>query len=191
MSRKPSPIAAAASPWFSVSAGSYSGPKSVTISDTTPGASIYYTMDGTAPNASSPQSNGPINVSGTVTIKATAIAPGYLQSPVVTAAYTITSAPTDVITTVAGNGIYGFSGAGGPATSAELGSPFGTAFDSAGNFYVSDVANNVVWKVTAKTGLISIVAGNGTQGYSGDNGPATSAQLYWPRKIALDGGGNL
>ena len=82
-----------------------------------------------------------------------------------------------VITTVAGNGTTGFSGDNGPATSAGLG-PSGIAVDSAGNLYIADYANNRIRKVS--NGVITTVAGNGTQGFSGDNGPATSAQLYVP-----------
>ena len=80
-----------------------------------------------------------------------------------------------MITTVAGNGTPGFSGDNGPATSAQLNDPYGVAVDSAGNLYIADTDNNRIRKVS--NGVITTVAGNGTPGYSGDNGPATSAQL--------------
>jgi sugar lactone lactonase YvrE len=95
-----------------------------------------------------------------------------------------------VITTVAGDGIYGYSGDGGPAISAQLTLPEGVAVDGAGNLYIADYGNQRVRKVSA-SGVISTVAGNGTQGYSGDGGPATSARLYDPEGLAVDADGNL
>jgi sugar lactone lactonase YvrE len=94
-----------------------------------------------------------------------------------------------VITTVAGNGTQSFSGDNGPATSAQLHGPDGIAVDSIGNLYVADYSNHRIRKVTS--GVITTVAGNGTQGFSGDNGPATSAQLNGPVGIAVDFTGNL
>ena len=94
-----------------------------------------------------------------------------------------------VITTVVGNGSVGFSGDNGPAASAELNTPFGLALDSAGDLYIADFLNYRVRKVS--NGVITTVAGNGTQGYSGDGGPATSAQLGGPEGIAVDAAGNL
>jgi uncharacterized protein (TIGR03437 family) len=94
-----------------------------------------------------------------------------------------------VITTVAGNGAYGYSGDGGPATSAQLDAPYGVAVDSAGSLYIADSANNVIRKVS--NGVITTVAGNGAYGYSGDGGPATSARLYGPSGVAVDSAGNL
>jgi uncharacterized protein (TIGR03437 family) len=94
-----------------------------------------------------------------------------------------------VISTAAGNGTFGFSGDNGPATSAQLNGPYGVAVDSAGNLYIADSLNNRIRKVS--NGVISTVAGNGTQGFSGDNGPATSAQLNGPYGVAVDSAGNL
>jgi sugar lactone lactonase YvrE len=94
------------------------------------------------------------------------------------------------ITTVAGNGTYGYSGDGGPATIAEIGYPYGLAVDSSGNLYISDISNEVVRKV-ATSGTITTVAGNGTYGYAGDGGPATSAELYGPYGVAVGPSGNL
>ena len=70
---------------------------------------------------------------------------------------------TGIISTVAGNGGAGFAGDGGAATSASLWSPFGVAVDGAGNLYIADYANSRIREVTAATGIISTVAGNGTQ----------------------------
>jgi len=94
------------------------------------------------------------------------------------------------ITTVAGNGTAGYSGDGGPATSAELNGPQGLAVDGAGNLFIVDTGNNRVRKVDA-AGTIITVAGNGTQGYSGDGGPAASAELNQPAGVAVDNTGNL
>jgi sugar lactone lactonase YvrE len=95
-----------------------------------------------------------------------------------------------IITTVAGNGTEGYSGDGGPATSAELRAPYGVAVDNAGNLFIADLGNNRIRMVTA-AGTITTVAGNGTNGYSGDGGPATSAELSIPWGVAVDGAGNL
>ena len=101
------------------------------------------------------------------------------------------AAGTGIITTVAGNGTVGYSGDGGPATSAALHYPGGVAIDSAGNLYITDQRNDRIRKVSASTGIITTVAGNGTQGYSGDGGPATSAKLYYPGTIAFDSADNF
>ena len=94
-----------------------------------------------------------------------------------------------VITTVAGNGTFGFSGDNGPATSAGLSTPFGVAVDSAGNVYIADTENSRIRKVS--NGVITTIAGNGTSGFSGDDGPATSARLSSPFGVAVDSAGNL
>ena len=100
-----------------------------------------------------------------------------------------------VITTVAGDGPSdapgGYSGDGGAATAAKISSPFGVAVDSAGNFYIADYSNNRIREVSAATGIITTVAGDGAEGYSGDGGPATNAELYNPVGVAVDGAGNL
>jgi uncharacterized protein (TIGR03437 family) len=98
--------------------------------------------------------------------------------------------PAGIIATVAGKGSYGFSGDGGPATSADLNTPADVKLDAAGNLYIADQANNRIRKVTAD-GLIHTIAGNGQVGFSGDGGPATAAQLQLPAGVALDGAGNL
>ena len=92
--------------------------------------------------------------------------------------------------TVAGTGISGYSGDGGQATSAQFNFPMGMVRDGQGNVFVADVANSVVRKLSAD-GTVSTVAGTGSQGYSGDGGPATSAQLAFPTAVAIDSNGNL
>jgi trimeric autotransporter adhesin len=96
---------------------------------------------------------------------------------------------TGLITTIAGNGIYGFSGDGGQATAASFMTPKGICFDKSGNLYVVDEENNNVRKIDMN-GIISTIAGT-TFGYSGDGGPATSAQLKMPLGIAADDIGNI
>jgi sugar lactone lactonase YvrE len=98
---------------------------------------------------------------------------------------------TATITTVAGNLLPGFSGDGGPATSAELNYPQGLAVDPAGNLFIADSGNERLRRVDAATGIIMTVAGNGTHGYSGDGGPATSATFDGPYGVAVDAAGNL
>ncbi len=94
------------------------------------------------------------------------------------------------ITTVAGDGTAGFSGDGGPATSASLRYPNGIAFDTAGNLYVADGHNQRIRRVNAD-GSIETVAGTGVAGYSGDGGPATSARLRYPTGVLVDAAGLL
>jgi hypothetical protein len=84
----------------------------------------------------------------------------------------------------------GYSGDGGAAISAELSTPYMGAVDAAGNLYIADFNNNRIRKVTP-AGVITTFAGTGAAGFSGDNGPAASAQLYKPSSVFLDGSGNL
>jgi len=99
--------------------------------------------------------------------------------------------PAGIITTVAGSGGgRGYSGDGGPATSAQLARPDGLAIDVAGDLFIADAGNNVIRKVTPK-GIITTVAGDGAAGYSGDGGSATSASLNSPGAIAVDAAGDL
>ncbi len=92
--------------------------------------------------------------------------------------------------TVAGTGVQDSTGDGGPGTSAALKWPMGVAVDAAGNVFIADNGASKVRKVDAK-GIITTVAGNGTEGSDGDGGPAPSAQLYQPSGVAVDGAGNL
>jgi sugar lactone lactonase YvrE len=100
-------------------------------------------------------------------------------------------AATGVITTVAGNGTAGFSGDGGAATSASLNYPYGVAVDASGNVFIADSNNHRIRRVEVATGVISTVAGNGTPGFSGDEGPATGTTLYYPFGVAVDASGNI
>ena len=95
------------------------------------------------------------------------------------------------LTRVAGTGTPGFSGDGGPGTSAQLsGNPQGVALDSAGNLYIADCWNHRIRKVSPD-GTITTVAGTGTPGFAGDGGPASSALLAYPHGVKADTAGNL
>lgn len=96
-----------------------------------------------------------------------------------------------VISTIAGSGVADFSGDGGPATNAGLNAPFDVGVDSAGNVYVVDTANNRIRKVSVATGVITTLAGNGEENFSGDNGAATNARLNAPSGVAVDSVGNI
>ncbi len=105
-----------------------------------------------------------------------------------------------VLTRVAGNSRYGYAGDGGPAISAQLAvscfylicgnGPNGLATDGAGNLFVADTGNHRIRRITPD-GIITTVAGIGTQGFSGDGGPAVSAQLNAPAAVAVDRTGNV
>jgi hypothetical protein len=101
-----------------------------------------------------------------------------------------TNFPNNLITTVAGNGTNGYSGDGGAATNASFYNPWGMAFDTVGNLYISDRYNNVIREV-ATNGIITTVAGNGIATYAGDGGPATNASLNSPIGVTFDAAGNL
>jgi trimeric autotransporter adhesin len=96
---------------------------------------------------------------------------------------------TGIITTIAGTGVAGHSGDGGPATQALIAAPNGLAMDAAGNLFFAD-ANNYIRKISPD-GTISTIAGNGSGGYLGDGGLATSAQVNGPAGIALDSAGDI
>ena len=97
---------------------------------------------------------------------------------------------TGIITTIAGTSSANYTGDGGEATSATLNSPFDVALDASGNVYIADTDNDCIRKVAVLTGIITTIAGNGTAGFSGDNGPDTSAALKSPFGVALDPSGN-
>jgi sugar lactone lactonase YvrE len=95
------------------------------------------------------------------------------------------------ITTIAGTGTQGFSTISGPANSTQLDSPQGLALDTANNLYIADTHNHVIRKLNLTSGILTTIAGTGAPGFSGDNGPATSAQLDLPTALALDPQNNL
>jgi trimeric autotransporter adhesin len=98
---------------------------------------------------------------------------------------------TGILTTVAGSGVYGYSGDGGQATAAMLGGPFGVAVDKRGFLYIGDEGNERVRRVDLHTGIITTYAGNGVTGFSGDHGPALEAEFRAPSGVLLDGADRL
>ena len=95
------------------------------------------------------------------------------------------------IETMAGNGMKGFEGDGGPALNASFNLPHEIRFDKAGHLYVVDMMNHAVRKIDAQTGVISTFAGTGRMGYSGDGGPAIEAQFNKPHSIQFGPDGQL
>ena len=100
-------------------------------------------------------------------------------------------ANSGIYTIVAGNGSAGFFGDDSVATTAEVNEPTAVKIDANGNIYICDVGDSRIRKVDAISGIITTIAGNGTAGFGGDNGPATSAILNYPQDICFDKFGNL
>ncbi len=96
-----------------------------------------------------------------------------------------------VITTVAGNGVAGYSGDGGSAILASLNGPIQIAVDTEDNIYICDQWNHAVRKVSVETGIISTIAGKGIPGYSGNGGPAVNALLHEPAGVFIDSKNNV
>jgi sugar lactone lactonase YvrE len=94
------------------------------------------------------------------------------------------------ISTVAGNGMSGYSGDGGAAISAKLQYPQSLFVDDTGNIYIAEGNNNAIRKVNP-SGIITTIAGNSTPGFSGDGGPATAAKLNNPHGVAIDTFGSI
>jgi hypothetical protein len=97
----------------------------------------------------------------------------------------------DRIETIAGTGVAGYSGDGGPATAAQINNVREIQFGPDGKLYLADERNDRVRAIDLTTGVITTVAGNGVRGFSGDGGPATEASLNGPIGLGFDGDGNL
>jgi sugar lactone lactonase YvrE len=98
---------------------------------------------------------------------------------------------TGIITTIAGNGVMGNSGNGGEATNASLTQPTGVAVDNNGNVFISDEILSQVYEIEKRTGIIYLIAGNGTGGFGGDGGFGVNALLWHPNSLGVDPKGNV
>jgi sugar lactone lactonase YvrE len=98
--------------------------------------------------------------------------------------------PDGTIAVVAGNGVFGYSGDGGAATTAQLSAAWSVAVDASDNLYITDTVNERVRRVAAD-GTITTLAGNGAAGYSGDGGDGTCAELNTPWSVAVDSNGHI
>ena len=165
---------------FAVCAGS-----TVTLSDATSGGSWTSSNTSVATIASGTGVVTGISA-GTTIISYT------LSGSSVTAVVTVNASLTvpGIITTIIGSTTSGYSGDGGPASAARFNTISGIAYDASGNTYISDRNNSVIRKINS-SGIISTIGGTGTSGYSGDGGAATSANIYNPEGIAVDGSGNV
>ena len=134
--------------------------------------------------------SGSVHVTPSLSTVYTITAHGSGQSAIARVAITVHNQTVDIINTIAGTGIEGYSGDGGPAVKAEMGEIADMAMDRAGNLYLADVDNRCIRKVSPN-GIITTVAGGGSSDDFGDGGPATSARLSKPAGIAFDASGNL
>jgi hypothetical protein len=108
-----------------------------------------------------------------------------------TVSLTVTAPQPGSILTVAGTNYSGYSGDGGPANQARMNNPYSVAVDGSGNIFIADWNNSRIREVVKATGNIITVAGTGTNGFSGDGGPASSAQVFYPTGVAVDSSGNV
>ena len=206
----------APTPKLSLPSGAYSTAQTITISDSVSTLPIYYTTNGTTPTAASAKYTLPIVISAPMTVKAIAIGTGYLPSAVISATYdiavpapppafsplpgTYTTAQKVTITGASGTTIhYTSNGTAPTASSSAYTAPIAIAATTTleafavGGGYLSGPVATAVYTInpSAFTGMISTVAGEGSQGYSGDLGPALKATLNYPSGIAEDASGNL
>ena len=101
------------------------------------------------------------------------------------------TASTGIISTICGTNVGGYSGDGGPASAAKVQGPLGICEDTSGNIYFADASNERIRRIDAITGIITTVIGTGSNAYSGDGGPGTSARVSVPRDVVADVYGNL
>jgi len=116
--------------------------------------------------------------------------PTYTENPIGGGCRIVRVSPDTKMSVIAGTGVCGYSGDGGPAVAAQLDDPGGIAFDSAGNLYFSDSNNHRIRRID-RNGIITTVAGTGVAGYGGDGGPANAAQLEYPFGMGIAPSGLL
>src|SRR5262245_11919695 len=103
----------------------------------------------------------------------------------------ILSAASKTVVTLAGTGVAGFSGDGGPGVEGQVNNPYGLVTGPDGALYFCEIGNHRVRRLDLKTHKLSTVAGTGTRGYAGDGGPALAASLNEPYEIRFDKAGNM
>jgi hypothetical protein len=163
---------------------------------------VYFSTSGGSVVYEAPASGGLLTVGGNGSIGCTgeeigkplglAVDSGgdlYIADPWCNAIWKVTPSGRSVVAGIPGNANTGFSGDGGPATSATLSAPSGVAVDLDGNIYIADTTAARIRKVTG--GIIRTIAGNGNSGYSGDGGPARDAAIDFPYSISAGLGGKL
>jgi len=174
-----------ARPQFSLAAGYLTGPTMLSITSATPGATIYYTTDGSTPTTASQVYTGPITVNAPETVQALAVYGAFVTST--TSAYYPLTFPEDtLVSKIAGNGLFGNDD--GPALQATFEGPLSLCIDSAGNIYMTDFNNNTVRKLTP-AGQVSTIAGSAISGLK--DGLGSAAQFNHPGNIGIDASGNL
>ena len=112
-------------------------------------------------------------------------------SAAITALLLISSLPAKTVRTIAGTGVAGFSGDGGPGEKGQIANPYGLVIGPDGALYFCEIANHRVRRLDLKTNKLSTVAGSGNKGYSGDGGPALKADLNEPSEVRFDKQGNM
>src|SRR5215471_19144785 len=103
----------------------------------------------------------------------------------------VLAAAPKTVTTIAGNGVAGFSGDGGAGPAGQTNNPYGLVIGPDGALYFCEIGNHRVRRLDLKTHKLSTAAGTGTKGYSGDGGPALEASLNEPYEIRFDKSGNM
>ena len=205
----------AATPVVTPASGSYAYNQRITITDSTPGARVFYTIDGSTPGASSPIYSGPFPIRGPISLRAIALQPEYAPSLEVDGEYSLrTAAPVfspasgtllpfysvTIADSTAGTSIYYTTDGSTPTTASTLYNAYTPISVTTSETlkaiavapgYPASVVSSASFSVTAPSQVINAVAGNGTAGYTGDGGPAINATLNLPQGLALDKDGNL
>src|SRR4051794_3605017 len=102
-----------------------------------------------------------------------------------------TALAAQTFSTLAGTGVAGFSGDGGPGVQAQINNPYGLTVGPDGALYFCEIGNHRVRRLDLKSGTITTAAGSGQKGYAGDGGPATAASLEEPYEVRFDRAGNM
>jgi glucose/arabinose dehydrogenase len=158
----------------------------ISISCSTPGAIIHYTLDGTEPDISSPIYIAPLSFSVPAILRARSYAPQFVPSDIQVSHYGLLSPEPCIVSTVAGGAIAGFRN--GTGTLARFSNPQGVCVDRDGNLYVADTGNNVIRRIST-SGMVSTFAGSGVAG--SELGQAENAQFSGPSSVSIDGFGNI